>query len=106
MRLIPKLETTTPQEDSQLLPHQLQLVSDLVPISQPPTNSVADGETFAFGDNFIVGGAQGGDLAAVDVLGVALERRDLVREVRCLLLLAKQPNLEFLYATSIKPMNA
>ena len=76
-----------------LFPHQLELVSDLIAIPQPPTNGIADGEALALRHDLVVGGAQGGDLAPVDVLRVALERRDLVREVSCLFLLSKKPDL-------------
>ena len=86
-------DTRRSNHSPHLLPHQLQLVSDLVPISQPTPNGITDRETFSFGHNFIVRCSQGGDLAAVDILGVALEGGDLVGEVRSLLLLTKQPDL-------------
>ena len=52
---------------------ELELVPDLVPVPQPPADGVADGETVALGNDGVVRGAQGRDLAGVDISGRKLK---------------------------------
>ena len=41
------------------LPHELELVPDLVPVPESPADGVADAEALALVDDLVVGGAQG-----------------------------------------------
>ena len=46
---------------------QLELVADFVAVAESATDGVADAETLTLGHDLVVGGAQRGHLAAVNV---------------------------------------